>query len=269
MADSRQDPQPEISSPDSNSARSKVFKTTKLLETVLAHLPARDLLMCECINRTWHAVIKKSDTLQEKLFYKCDLVTLSEDMDESDLEINPIFLLVQRRWSFGYWRGEGANGFESLDYPEASWKKMYLSRPAICKIGIQKVTPDRSTAGSLVQFIQHDTIKMNHLVGSSPTWPFKVVRLSQSDGIRMHHLLGWDLSQVFFLTLNGDTLMHLINFGHDVPKGCPETSLKQFHEMYVGRRESQISSDDVPVDLICQTAALGYLLEHFGEHADR
>ena len=53
--------------------------------------------MCECINRTWHAVIKESDTLQEKLFYKCDLVTLSEDMDESDLEINPFFLLVQRR----------------------------------------------------------------------------------------------------------------------------------------------------------------------------
>ena len=141
---------------------------------------------------------------------------------------------------------------------------MYLSRPAVCKIGIQKVTPDRSTEGSLVLFIQHDTIKMNHLIGSFRTWSFKVVRLSQSDGIRMHHLLGWDLSQVFLQTLNGGTFMHLINFGHKSPKGCPETSLKQFHEMYVDRRERQISSDNVPLDLIYQIALLGYLSELFG-----
>ena len=168
MAHVRQKSQPELPFLKSIPARSSVFGIPELLENVPVHLPAPDLLMCECINKTWHAVIKKSDTLQEKLFYKCDLVTLSNGMDKSDLEINPFFLFLQRRWSVVYWTVAGANGFEGLDYPDTSWKKMYLSRPAVCKIGIQKEIPDGSTSGSLVQFIQHDSIKMNHLLGSTP-----------------------------------------------------------------------------------------------------
>lgn len=147
MADSQQKAQLELSSPESVPARSKVFKIRELLETVLAHLPARDLLICECINKTWHAVIKDSIILQGKLFFDCDPITLSNDMDESDLEINPFFLLVQRRWSVAVHKEGAANGFkgsQKLDYPEASWKKMYLSRPAVCKIGVQREDSSRS-----------------------------------------------------------------------------------------------------------------------------
>ena len=131
MADSRQNPQRNLSSLDSISASSKVLGIPELLENVLSQLLARDLLLCECINKTWHAVIKNSNTLQEKLFYKCDLVTLTNDMDESDLEINPFFLLVQRRWARRLRKDRGAKSFDDFDYPEAPWKKMYLSQPAV------------------------------------------------------------------------------------------------------------------------------------------
>lgn len=237
MTDSQQNPQRKLSSLNSVSASSKVLGIPELVEKVLAELPARDLLMCECINKTWQTAINKSNTLQEKLFYKCDPVTLSKDMDQSDLEINLFFLLVQRRWCVGYVTAKEADGFTGFDYPNVSWKKVYLSRPAICKIGIQKETPDGSTPGSLVQFIQHDNIKMNYLLGSVPIWPFSAVRLSQSGGIRMHHLQWWNLSQIHLLTLNGRIFMHLTDFGRRLPGGCPETSLKQFYEMYVDRRK--------------------------------
>ena len=245
MADSQQKPQPEISFPDSISARSSVLEIPELLENVLTQLPARDLLMCECINKTWHAVIKNSNTLQEKLFYKCDLVTLSDDMDESDLEINPFFLLLQRRWAFRALTEERATSFNSLDYPEASWKQMYLSRPAVWKIEILKDFHNPSYSDSLVQIIQHDTIKMNLLL-EIPQWPFISVRFSQSDGIRLHHLLGWNLSEVSFLALTGDVFMNLTNYGYKWPKGCPETSLRQFYEMYVDRGRS---FDDALLDI--------------------
>ena len=246
MAHSQQKPQPEIFSPDSISARSSVFRIPEPLENVLAQLPARDLLMCECINKTWHAVIKKSNILQEKLFYKCDLVTLSNDMDESDLEINPFFLLVQRRWAFASITGreEGINRLKGLDYPEASWKKMYLSRPAVWKIGIQKDKWDVSTSGSSVQIIQHDTIKMNLLL-DSPQWRLLNVCFTQSDGIRMHHLLGWDLTRVFLLTSTRGLFMELTNYGHKVPIGCPEKSLRQFNDMYVSPEDLQRFSEIV------------------------
>ena len=200
--------------------------------------------MCESINKTWHAVIKQSNTLQEKLFFKCDLVTLSNDMDKSDLEINPFFLLVQRRWAFASegWRDEGVNRFKGLDYPEASWKKMYLSRPAVWKIGIQKDIWDVSILGPSIQIIQHDTIKMNILL-DSPQWPLPDVCFSQSDGVRMHHLLGRDLTKVFFLTLSGGVFMELTNYGSSVPFGCPGTSLRQFIDMYVSPEELQRFSE--------------------------
>ena len=197
--------------------------------------------MCESINKTWHAVIKQSNTLQEKLFFKCDLVTLSNDMDKSDLEINPFFLLVQRRWAFAS-EGWSVNRFKGLDYPEASWKKMYLSRPAVWKIGIQKDISDFSILGSSIQIIQHNTIKMNILL-DSPRWPLPHVWFSQSDGIRMHHLLGQDLTKVFFPKLSGGVFMELTNYGHAVPFGCPEKSLRQFIDMYVSPEELRMFSD--------------------------
>ena len=196
MADSQQKPQVELSSLESITARSKAFAIPELLETILAHLPARDLLMCESINKTWHDVIKKSKTLQEKLFNRVDLVTLTNDMVELDLEINPFFLLVQRRWSFAVHQEGAANGFEGLDYPEASWKKMYLSRPAFCTMYVREEYSKGSNL--LQQVLQHDTIKMYHLGDGRPRLP-AYVRFSQSGGIRMHHLLGMDPSTVFFL----------------------------------------------------------------------
>ena len=204
MADSRQHPQHGLSSLDSISASSRVFGIIELLENILSQLPARDLLLCECINKTWYAVIKESKTLQEKLFYKCDLVAWHNDMDEPDFEINPFFLLMQRRWACRT-STEDASSFKDFDYPEASWKKMYLSRPAIREIGLQE-----------------DDIYLSH-----------------SHGIRMRDLRAWDLMTISFLKPTEGVFMELTNYGDVVPIGCPKTSLRQFIDMYVDPEELQ------------------------------
>ena len=234
MENSWHQSQPEGSSSESFTAPSKVFAIPELLEMILVHLPARDLLMCERINKTWHAVIKESNTLQEKLFYRCDLATLNSDMDKEDLEINPFFLLVQRRWSFAVYQENAADGFRGLDYPEASWKKMYLSRPAVCKVAMRK-SPHTSSSDLSVQVIQHDTISMHHLRDSSTGLRF-YARLIQSDGIRMHHLRGWNMSFIVFLTLTGQLFMTLHHRGHKMPSNCPYPSKRQFYDMYVSRQ---------------------------------
>lgn len=87
---------------------------------------------------------------------------------------------------------------------------------------------------------------MNHLRIDSPgEYELPVYeRISQSRGIRMHHLLGMDPSIVLFLTLKGKYFMHLANcYGGRWPAGCPATSLRQFQDMYVSRRQYQRDSD--------------------------
>ncbi len=201
-------------------ASSKIFKIPELLEMVLVHLPALDLLMCQRINSTWRDIIKESNPLQEKLFYKCDLV----NMDVDDLpwlkkntsrgintlsvdnfpgfDFNPFIQLLHRRRNLARRNNQAdANGLGNLDYPEASWKKMYLSRPAVCKIDIYKKVPNSSTSDLLTQITQHDTIKMNHS-RESCSKRREFLRLSQSNGIRMHHLQEMDLSTFGILVSN-------------------------------------------------------------------
>lgn len=205
MENSWHQSQPEGSSSESFTAPSKVFATPELLEMILVHLPAEDLLICQRINRTWRYVTMGSNTLQENLFCKCDLVDLGVAVNFADIEINPFFEHLRGRLHDATRNHEpDANGLGNLNSPEASWKKMYLSQPAICKIGIRKKAPDSSTSGLLVQIIQHDTIRMSHLRESRPKVR-EFVHFSQSDGIRMHHFQENSLSVM-------DGCITLVNF---------------------------------------------------------
>ena len=205
MGDKPHQTQPEGSSFGSVTATSKVFATPELFEMILVDQPALDVLMCQRVNRTWRDIIAKSNTLQWKLFYRCDLVKGDEE-DPSPgeellrLETNPFIQLLHRREAIARQNNRvHDHRIGRLDYAEASWKKMYLTRPALCTIETCKKIPESSDGSPesefLVQIIQHDTIKMSHLRETYPAM-HEFLTFSQSDGIRMHHLQKMDLSRL-------------------------------------------------------------------------
>ncbi|KAK0513575.1 hypothetical protein JMJ35_003939 [Cladonia borealis] len=195
----------ELSSPESVTALSKVSAIPELFETILAHLPALEVLIHQRINSTWRNIIRKSSPLQEKLFFKCDLVIADVDNpwpseDLLRLETNPFIQLLHKR-QFLDRQNKRVHDHElgKLDYPEASWKKMYLTRPALCTIETFKKPREpwdkSSDSDFLVLVTQHDTIKMNHLRESCPAM-YELVRFRQTHGIKMRHLQEMELSKV-------------------------------------------------------------------------
>ncbi len=181
MENSLHESQLRISSLESVTAPSKVFAIPDLLRIILVHLPAPDLLICQRINSTWRDIIRESSILQKKLFYKCDLADVDvDDLDPGDdllrLETNPFIELLHRRQALARENDEvDAESLGTLDYPEASWKKMYLTRPALCTIETRPKIPD-------------------HFPNSPNSGP--LIQISQSDGVRMHHLEEMDLSKL-------------------------------------------------------------------------
>lgn len=178
MEDNLHESQPEISSLESVTAPSKVFAIPELIEIVLVHLPALDVLFCQSINSTCRSIVRTSGALQEKLFYRCDLANVDVNNPiPSDslprLETNPFIQFLHRRQVLARQKDEevGYNNLGKLDYAEACWKKIYLTRPALCTIDTRKkVNPQ--DAGRACN-----------------------IRLSEPDGIIMHHLQEIDLSK--------------------------------------------------------------------------
>ena len=67
-------------------ASSRVFAIPELLENILLHLPERDLLLAQRVNKTFRDVTTASVHLQRKLFFTADLV--SEDVPAFGLKRN-------------------------------------------------------------------------------------------------------------------------------------------------------------------------------------
>ena len=54
---------------DDHSASDQVLTTYELVETILHHLPTKDLLLNQCVCREWRDVIARSQKLQRDLFF--------------------------------------------------------------------------------------------------------------------------------------------------------------------------------------------------------
>ena len=109
-----------------------------------------------------------------------------------ELETNPFVRILHTRQSRARKREEAdANGLGALDYPEASWKEMYLTRPAVAMVEISQMVQSSSKSGHLEQVIRINGISMNYLSEEHPL-ERRLVRFTQSDGIRMHHLRDMD-----------------------------------------------------------------------------
>lgn len=70
-------------------ASTTVFTTTELLESILTHLPTKDLLLSQGVNKTWQKTITGSPTLQRALFFQPAPATLPTTRNKK-YTLNPL-----------------------------------------------------------------------------------------------------------------------------------------------------------------------------------
>jgi hypothetical protein len=150
---------------DSNSivSLSELLQIPELFETILSHLPIRDLLLhAQLVSRTWHRIISSSPTLQKCLFFAPSPSPLSG----ASREYNPLLLEKFLPWFLDiyahidsregvYRSGTGPSSvtestFTFLDWDksvkkwsaykrkEASWREMLVAQPAIKELVVEK-----------------------------------------------------------------------------------------------------------------------------------
>ena len=77
---------------------SRIFAIPELLENILLHLPERDLLLAQRVNRSFRDVITASVHLQRKLFLTADMK--SEDGLVTKLKWNPFIDIFRPKEDF-------------------------------------------------------------------------------------------------------------------------------------------------------------------------
>ena len=110
-----------------------------LLEMILEYATPQDVLLWQRVNHKWHAVIQKSTSLQEKLYF-C-IKPCKDQIEQHDAAWNPFTeLLISRNYSpdmccFSI----GNDAFSGkANYPTASWKRMLITSPATTWMMIDK-----------------------------------------------------------------------------------------------------------------------------------
>jgi hypothetical protein len=71
-----------------NPAAQRVLSTTELLQRILLHLPVRDLLLAQCVSRSFLDLITSSLMLQEALFFRAKPHRHADFY--KDAQINPV-----------------------------------------------------------------------------------------------------------------------------------------------------------------------------------
>lgn len=104
-----------------------VLNIPELIEMILVHVPAKDLLLQQRVSHMWQTVIEDSTSLQQKLFFKPRLAT--EDELNSDIfEWNPY--LSTRSWPESENRIRISHQpLTTKSGPIPSWKRMFVTNP--------------------------------------------------------------------------------------------------------------------------------------------
>lgn len=154
-----------------------VFSIPELLEKILLYVPERDLLLSQRVNQTFRNVTKHSPQLQRKLFYTAD--TYQERDLLRELKWNPLLhafhpykrsnTSIRRRFGSKLWQswrnlsqsnqlsredfveactpGIELEVLRKVNYPTASWKKMYFTHPAVSRMTTDVEHPDFPNPG--------------------------------------------------------------------------------------------------------------------------
>lgn len=115
---------------------SKVLAIPELLETILLHLPARDLLLAQRTCKSFRDATKTSPLLQRKLFLTQEPLLASGS--NCGVKWNPLlkpwFKLLDPFWKANHESDYSAPDFNAFNHPTASWRLMGFSQPALTDV---------------------------------------------------------------------------------------------------------------------------------------
>lgn len=115
-------------------ASNKVFNIPELLESILDHGLAKDLLLQQRVNKTWQGVIQGSSSIRRKLHYDEDSEFKEVEWEEPDrIRWNPLMtsFWVGREQQMMCCQEVDLEVIRKFDFPSASWKAMYITSPAM------------------------------------------------------------------------------------------------------------------------------------------
>ncbi|KAK0664965.1 hypothetical protein DIS24_g282 [Lasiodiplodia hormozganensis] len=149
----------------------EVLETPELLEHILAQLPMRDLLLAQQVCRRFNSIIASSPTLQQALFFRPRPATATPKPSSIKLlhypgdepvaetwERNPLLASAfwpwfdrstpKSRFSAPFWDPDIFSTLPLADEqtrfaflrPEASWRRMLLTQPAVAALDIMLVS---------------------------------------------------------------------------------------------------------------------------------
>ena len=130
-----------------NSAVDRILAIPELFESILLELPERNLLLEQRVNTQWHETIETSPALQHKLFFRAEVFADGHPIttDFSSIKWNPLLELFLVGPSARPKSVSGPNDevwinwnklrdTRGQDYATVSWKRLYLTQPAIKRI---------------------------------------------------------------------------------------------------------------------------------------
>ena len=123
----------------SKSSLGGVLDIPELLESMLLNASPTDLLMWQRVNRLWRAAIQRSPRIQEKLFLRSPS---DGDSRRQHVIQNPFLDLFVERSTFGNILLVEHLLKEKARHPEALWRQMFITTPAIVELEI-RVTGSR------------------------------------------------------------------------------------------------------------------------------
>lgn len=162
----------------------QIFTIPEVLEVILFHLPEKDLLLDQRVSTLWRDITKTRAHLQRKLGFIADPMNLSDPPENMEVRCNPlakVFMKGECPHARNYHPYEPMDNslfvdlkaLKMADYPEASWKVMFLTQPAAGGVMLNELVSDNSddvsvNVGTIINF---DGVKMGQM--RDLVWPLR------------------------------------------------------------------------------------------------
>jgi len=172
----------------------RALQIPEIILAILLHLPMRDLLLSQRVNQTFHALIRSSKPLQQKLFF----APSQEDQTEGPSELNPLLvqvfpLFLHPRDDMSFYPHDlysyecTADELDVYLRKEASWREMYTHAPPVKTLTIQRSTGALFLPPSKVDVKDIAGVRMGllyDLVNATDVWTWITARVGSG------HLFG-------------------------------------------------------------------------------
>lgn len=133
------------------SSSSRVLSIPELLDNILHHSAPKDLFCQQRVNKTWQALVQTSTPLQDKMFFRS---AVREHKDREGIAYKSYVQVVVAEWNpflapfvrhtlpknshLGCIIDPNALRNLELACPNATWKKMVITKPALQRMNISR-----------------------------------------------------------------------------------------------------------------------------------